>query len=37
MDKIIKEQKLRDFAKSVIDNPDVIEYLLRYFNLTKEQ
>jgi len=40
MDKIIKEQKLREFTKSVIEDSrykDEIEYLLRCFNLTKEQ
>ena len=40
MDKIIKEKKLREFAKSVIYDSrykEEIEYLLRYFNLTEEQ
>jgi 2-polyprenyl-3-methyl-5-hydroxy-6-metoxy-1,4-benzoquinol methylase len=40
MDKSVKEQKLRKFAKSVINDPRYkgeIEYLLRYFNLKEEQ
>lgn len=40
MDKITKEQKLREFAKSVINDSrykEEIHYLLRYFNLTEEQ
>lgn len=40
MDKIIKEQKLREFAKSVINDSrykEEIHYLLRYFNTTEEQ
>jgi 2-polyprenyl-3-methyl-5-hydroxy-6-metoxy-1,4-benzoquinol methylase len=40
MDKIIKEQKLREFTKSVIRDSrykEEIKYLLRYFNLTEEQ
>jgi len=40
MDKIIKEQKLRSLAKSVINNPkhkEEIKYLLKYFNLSEKK
>jgi hypothetical protein len=40
MNKIIKEQKLREFAKSVINDPiykEEITYFLRYFKLNEEQ
>ncbi len=40
MNKIIKEQKLRKFAKSVINDiryKEEIAYFLRYFNLSEEQ
>jgi 2-polyprenyl-3-methyl-5-hydroxy-6-metoxy-1,4-benzoquinol methylase len=40
MDKIVKEQKLREFAKLVINDPrykEEIGYFLKYFNLREEQ